>query len=91
MDILNDYYPLYPGNPDTCNLSDSELSDLEEYRNVIRGRRNYSFDDYLVVYSDELWYMWCMIQEHTSWNILPFFNKINYYTFCHIVYDNSEE
>ena len=35
MDILNEYYPLYPTNPDRENLSDSELSEREEYKNIL--------------------------------------------------------
>jgi hypothetical protein len=90
MDILNDYYPLYPYNPDTANLSDSELSEREEYINTLtNSRRRLTFDDWCLVYSDELWYMWCMLKEHTTYNILPIFNRMDYGSFCHMAYENS--
>ena len=31
MDVLNDFYPLYPPNPETSSLSDSEISDNQNY------------------------------------------------------------
>jgi hypothetical protein len=89
MDIFNDYYPLYPNNPDKENLSDSELSEIEEYKNTLFTRRKLSFDEWILLYSDDLWHTWSMIKDFNNFNILPFFNKLDYGSFCHIVYQNS--
>ena len=90
MDILNDYYPLYPINPERENLSDSELSDREEYRNILRNsKKKLTFEEWSLVYSDDLWYMWCMICEFNHVNSLPFFYKNDYASFCHVTYQNS--
>ena len=35
MDLLNDYHPIYPPNPDKADLSDSELSEYEKYTNTL--------------------------------------------------------
>ena len=90
MDILNEYYPLYPTNPDRENLSDSELSEREEYKNILKNsRKKLLYDDWCVLYSDDLWYMWCMICEFNTVNGLHFFGNTDYASFCHISYENS--
>jgi len=91
MDILNDYYPLYDPNPDKENLSDSELSDREEYILRLGNKRILNFDDWSMKYSDDTWYMWSMMQEYTNTNthVLPLLNKMDYASFCSMVYENS--
>lgn len=89
MDILNDYYPFSSTyNPD--NLSDSDLSEREEYiNNLIYSRHSLSFEDWCLVYSDDLWYMWCMFKEYTTYNTIPIFDRMDYGSFCHMAYENS--
>ena len=98
MDILNDYYPLYPTNPDLDDLSNSDVDEIEERRESIyrhqNGRlrkRNLSFDDWCCIYSDQIWYFWCMICEYTETNTLPFFDKMEYSNFCTMLYDTSSK
>ena len=98
MDTLNSYYPLYPPNPDKENLSESELEANDEY---IKGlvdlneRRirmiDLHYDDWTLYHSDDLWYFWCMCKEHTEYNILPFLNRMSYYSFCRMCYENSSK
>jgi hypothetical protein len=98
MDTLNDYYPLYLQNPDVIDLSDSELDELDQHRESVfrhqAGRLNkkdLTFDDWSCIYSDEIWYLWCMIGEYTCTNALPFFNKMEYSNFCSMLYDTSSK
>ena len=56
MDVLNDYYPLYPENPDTAGLSESELSENQEHIETLErlngGRKRKKplhFDDFCLV------------------------------------------
>ena len=92
MDILNDYYPLYPENPDKA--SDSEISENNEYisklysiNNSKKRKKNLKFDDFCLKYSDDLWYLWCIISEFTNnGNILA---NMEYSSFCSMCYENS--
>ena len=96
MDTLNSYYPLYPPNPDKENLSESEIGENDEYINGIvdanlrRSRiSDLQYDDWVLYHSDDLWYFWCICKEYTEGNLLPFLNKLSYYSFCRVCYDNS--
>ena len=92
MDILNDYYPLYPENPNKA--SDSEISENNEYiskldsiNNSKKRKKNLKFDDFCLKYSDDLWYLWCIISEFTNnGNILA---NMEYSSFCSMCYENS--
>ena len=71
MDILNDYYPLYPENPEKA--SDSEISENNEYiakldsiNNSRKRKKNLNVDDFCLKYSDDLWYLWCIISDYTK-------------------------
>jgi hypothetical protein len=73
MDVLNDYYPLHPPNPDH-SLSDSEISENNEHIskldniNLNRKRKKHiTFDDFCIKYSDDLWYIWCIIKDYTGY------------------------
>jgi hypothetical protein len=96
MDVLNDYYPLYPENPDTAGLSESELSENQEHIETLErlngGRKRKKplhFDDFCLVHSDTLWYLWCMINEFTQTHCSPLLNRMDYPKFCSVCYDNS--
>ena len=94
MDILNDYYSTNGQNPATDNLSDSEISENNEYISKLkninenrRKRRYYSFDDWCMLYSDDLWYLWGIISEFKkSTNVL---DTLDYPKFCDMCYQNS--
>ncbi len=90
MDLLNDYYPLYPPNPDRYGLSETELAEEQEYREFLNNRKaNLHYDDWCVKYSDDLWYLWCMIDEFTYTNLSPLLNNMRYYDFCDMCFKNS--
>ena len=91
MDTLNDYYPVFPQNPDKDGLSDGEISEREEYIQTLttRGSKILKFDDWSMKYSDDTWYMWCMLSEYTSSNYLPLLNNATYASFCSMVYETS--
>jgi hypothetical protein len=94
MDTLNDYYPLYAQNPETAGLSDSEISDnnihverITELNHTRKRRRNYTFDDFCLIHSDDLWYLWCIIKEFTNNSVI--LDRLEYHSFCSMCYENS--
>ena len=87
MDSLNEEYPLYPPNPNI--YTDSEKEEIEEFNIKLRNK-DLPFDLFCIKYSDELWYFWCMCKEHIDFNMLPFFDKMTYNSFCHICFKNSK-
>ena len=96
MDTLNDYYPLYPENPDLSGVSESEQSENNDYIrrldaiNATRKRKKlFTFDDFCIKYSSDLWYMWCMLKEFTKNGNL--FARMDYSTFCSMCYENSNK
>ena len=96
MDIFNDYYPLYPDNPDTLNLSDSDISENNEYISSLeklnsgrKRKKEYTFDDFCMIHSDNMWYLWCIINEFTDTNSSVLLSRMNYHMFCSMCYENS--
>ena len=96
MDTLNDYYPIYPQNPDNACLSDSDISENKEYcenlKNLNENRkrkRTLTFDDFCLIHTDDLWYLWCVIQETIFINNSALLDRVDYPTFCEWVYRNS--
>jgi hypothetical protein len=93
MDVLNDLLSPYPPNPLTIDLSDSELSENEEHIKKIKSinksvkrKKEFSFDDWCMIYSDELWNLWCTIQHYRENGVL---DRLNFADFCAMCYDNS--
>jgi hypothetical protein len=94
MDILNDLLHSNPPNPLNEYLSDSEISENEEYIgklkkiNERKKRKHYfTFDDWSMLYSDDLWNLWCIIEQfRQSVNIL---DNMDFPTFCSMCYENS--
>jgi len=90
MDTLNEFYPLYPPNPDTEHLTPEEL---ELNKNLIsraefrKRKRPLHFDDFCTIHSDDLWYLWCTITEFTNGSCM--LNKLTYAKFCAICFENS--
>ena len=92
MDILNDYYPLYPSNPEV--LSDSEESENNEYikkldtiNNGKKRKKIFSIDDFCLKYNDDMWYIWSIVNDYSQATGL--LNNLSYSTFCQICYENS--
>jgi hypothetical protein len=94
MDVLNEYYPLYPENPDAVSTSESEENgnyiDRLDTINVNKKRKKILvFDDFCLKYNDEMWYIWCIINDYSiRSNVL---NKLDFATFCDICYQNSTQ
>jgi hypothetical protein len=94
MDILNDYNTRHPPNPINDGLSDSEISENEDYVNKLKTlninrkrKKEFTFDDWSMIYSDDLWYLWCIISEFKkNSNVL---DKMDYSNFCSMCYENS--
>jgi len=93
MDILNDYYPLYPNNPNET----TDSGESEENENYIRGldsinsnrkrKKLLSSDDFCLKYSDDIWYIWCIIKDYSlNSNLL---DRLDYASFCQLCYENS--
>jgi hypothetical protein len=94
MDILNDQYPLYPPNPETSSISESEAEEnvshinrLDAINNGRKRKKNMTFDDFCMKYSDDIWYLWCTIKEYT--NMSNLLSLMDYSTFCTVCYENS--
>ena len=93
MDILNDLLTAYPPNPMNIDLSESEISENEEYTRTLKEinsrrkrKKEFTFDDWCMVYSDELWNLWCIVDKFKETGIL---DKMTFASFCSICYDNS--
>jgi len=92
MDILNDQLYAYPVNP--ANLdSESEISENEERIGHLKNlnqrkkrKKEFTFDDWNIAYSDELWHLWCIITPFQENGIL---DRMNFHEFCSICYENS--
>lgn len=94
MDILNDHYPLYPQNPNV--LSESEESDNNEYINRLdsinnrkKRRKTINIDDYFLKYNDDIWYIWCIINDYSVGSGI--LDQLSYASFCDICYQNSSK
>ena len=92
MDILNDYI-LHPENPET-SISDTESIENDKYIDKLdlintnrRRKRELSFDDYCLKYSDDIWYIWCIINDYSKSSGL--LDCLDYPTFCTVCYENS--
>ena len=91
MDILNDVLHAYPPNPLNSDLTESEISDHEEILKNINERKKrkkrITFDDWSTAYSDELWYLWCIVGDFRKDNSI--LDRLDYPTFCSICFENS--
>ena len=85
MDILNDLYPLYPENPDPAHYTEHE----QELSN--KRKKELTFDDYCAVHSDDIWYLWCMVQEFRQTSNNSLLDTLDYATFCSLCYENSSK
>ena len=85
MDLLNDLYPLYPENPDPEKYTE------QEQEQHFRRNKQLTFDDYCAVYSDDLWYLWCIIQEFRESSNKSILDNLDYATFCSVCYSNCSK
>ena len=73
----------------------TESSEKDEYTSKLKSlnenkrKKEYIFDDFCLIHSDNLWYMWCIINEFTDTNNCILLNKMNYPMFCAMCYENS--
>ena len=93
MDTLNDAIHVIP-NPATEYLSDTEISENNDYveklktiNNNRRKRKFYTFDDWCLVYSDDLWHLWGIISEFKKGSYI--LEYLDYPRFCSMCYQNS--
>jgi hypothetical protein len=94
MDTLNDYYPLYPPNPQTSALSESEESENNEHVKRLdtinagrKRKKTFNLDDFCLKYNDEMWYIWCVIKDYScGTNLL---DRLDFSGFCALCYENS--
>ena len=89
MDIFNDLYPLYPENPETTNLSETEEQERSSLVNLGKKRKRLYFDDYCAVYSDDLWHLWCIIEDFKKGSDL--LDCLDFSAFCSVCYENSSK
>ena len=80
MDTFNDLYPPFPDNP--------EPTSDEEYVERGRKRKRLTFDDFCAIYSDELWHLWCIIDDFKKDN-RPILNGLDYPRFCSLCFENT--
>ena len=91
MDTLNDYYPLYPPNPENEYISQQEYEERCDYIEGLNKRKiTLNYDDWYLKYTDDLWYLWCIINEFTSVNVTPLLCNMEYDSFCSMCYENSQ-
>ena len=96
MDRFNEFYA-YPENPDKATLSDSEISENENYINGLQDlnsqrkrKKQYSIDDWSMIYSDDLWYIWCIISDYTrGGKSVRVLDTMDFGSFCSMCYENS--
>jgi ATP-dependent exoDNAse (exonuclease V) beta subunit len=93
MDILNDYYPLYPPNPEGAGDSSESEEDHEHIKkldnlNENRKRKKiFTIDDFCLKYNDDMWYIWNIIHDYSlSSNLL---DNLTFSKFCELCYENS--
>ena len=93
MDILNDYYPLHPSNPNDYDSSEDcdYLDTLDGINDRKRKIKNISCDDFCLKYSDDLWYIWCTVVEYRESTYSTLFNRMDYASFCCMCYENSTQ
>lgn len=96
MDILNDYISVYPSNPLTSDLSESEISENEDHIKTLKilninkkRKKEFTFDDWCMIYSDDLWYLWCIIDGYKQGSNL--LDRLEFHSFCSMCYDNSSK
>ena len=90
MDILNDYYPLRPQNPNAASDSEEDNEHIRKLDSINAGRKRkkiMTIDDFCLKYGDEMWYIWCIIKDYSiDSNLL---DRLDYSSFCDLCYQNS--
>jgi len=91
MDTLNDYLQ-FPENPDLTSESEAEENHKHVEKltsiNINRKRKkNLTFDDFCTKHSDNMWYIWCIINDYSR--NTGIFDQLDYASFCALCYENS--
>jgi len=96
MDRFNDVW--HPENPEKQMLSDSEASENELYLHNLqdlntqrRRKKEYSIDDWCMIFSDDLWYLWCIVSDYTKHGNTNILDRMDYSSFCSMCYENSSK
>ena len=95
MDILNDYYPLYPPNPDALSDSDESAVNTEHIKkldtiNTGRKRKKiFTFDDFCLKYNDDMWYIWNIVRDYSQTSGI--LGHLTFAKFCSVCYENSTQ
>jgi hypothetical protein len=81
-------------------LSDTDSSDTNDYYNNVNNNLNYyhrkknknylNLDDWVTVYSDDLYYIWNIIKEYTTHNV-PILDQLDYTKFVILCFENSSK
>jgi hypothetical protein len=93
MDTLNNYYPLYPQKPEsTTDESEKDenndyIEKLNKINQIKKRKKVFTIDDFCLKYSDDMWYIWCIIKDYSEQSNL--LDKLSYGEFCEICYENS--
>ena len=94
MDTLNDRYPLYPNNPDKEGYTEVDLEETNNYANNLNAskrKRPFHYDEWQLKYSDDLWYLWCILNESIDTNSLNILDIMDFSSFCTMCYENSSK
>jgi hypothetical protein len=93
MDLLASRYPLYPPNPEAPSDSEESLENheyikkLDNINDKKKRKRTFTIDDFCLKYSDDMWYIWCIIHDYSRTSNL--LNNLTYSKFCELCYENS--
>ena len=89
MDTLNDVLLDNIRNYDESHLPDYD-EEYIDYLETLNGP--HTFDDWCCLYSDDLWYLWCRIQEITNvYSKMPIMDTMTYPEFCSVCYEHSSK
>jgi hypothetical protein len=95
MDLLNDYYPLVPANPEIPSDSDEAESNenyINQLDNINAGKKRkkiLTIDDFCLKYNDDMWYIWNIIHDYSQTTSL--LDNLTFSGFCEMCYDNSSK
>ena len=89
MDILNEQLYAYPPNPlnfDSDSENEENVTQLKKMNEKRKRKKDFTFDDWNLAYSDELWHLWCIITPFQEIGIL---DRMEFHEFCSMCYENS--
>ena len=91
MDILNDYCIVNEPNPDHLGLNETQINEQRDYSyNLRKRKRNLNYEDFCLVHSDDLWFLWNTIKQFSVSSYSFLLNELDYTTFCEVCYNNTK-